>query len=109
MEDSLNSRDTRTVSAPFLLICPANTLPPGLAVIGMDSPVNTDESNWEFPVSITPSRGIFSPGLTIIIWPTSTDSGATSTYPVGVSITALSGLAANKALIDRRERDTAKS
>ncbi len=50
--------------------------------MGILSPVIMDSSTAEFPSTIIPSRGIFSPGLTTIISPTSTFSmGISASIP----------------------------
>ena len=77
MEDSSKSFVTLMLRTPILLIIPAKTVSPSLTVRGTDSPVNADVSTCELPSIISPSKGIFSPGLTTIISPIFTVSGDT--------------------------------
>ncbi len=57
---------------PVLLIDPAITVLPSSFSTGIDSPVKRDSSTEERPLVITPSTGIFSPGLIWIKSPTLT-------------------------------------
>ncbi len=65
-------------SRPSWLMVAPKASSPGLLLTGMDSPVAMDSSTELSPSTITPSVGIFSPGLTIIRAPTSTSWMGTS-------------------------------
>ena len=75
--DSPNSLVVRTVMAPVRLIHPLITSSPILPLRGTLSPVNAAVSSVVLPLTITPSIGTFSPGLTIISIPIATSSGST--------------------------------
>ena len=55
-----------TLIVPSLFNDPPMTLSPSFLYIGRDSPVKSDSSTLVSPLSISPSRGIVSPGLTKI-------------------------------------------
>ena len=59
---------------PFLFILAPIILSPIFFSTGILSPVSIDSSTEVIPSTTSPSTGIFSPGLTIIISPTSTSS-----------------------------------
>ena len=59
----------KTVIEPSLLTLPPITLSPSSLYIGKDSPVNKDSSTLVEPFIITPSKGIVSPSLIIILSP----------------------------------------
>ncbi len=106
MDDSPKSLVTRIISTPVRLIMPAKTVSPTFTERGIDSPVKAEVSTCELPSKISPSSGIFSPGLTKIRSPTLTSSGETIfTEPFTFRL-ALSGRTAKSALIERRERLT---
>ena len=80
--DSPNSFVVRIFNRPVMLIHPLMTSSPTLASRGTLSPVRALVFSVVFPSSITPSIGIFSPGCTTMIVPTSTSSGSTcSSFP----------------------------
>ncbi len=63
---------------PVLLRVAPITVPPAPFSTGMLSPVIMDSSIAELPSTTTPSTGIFSPGRTTTISPTTTSSTGTS-------------------------------
>ena len=78
---------------PFLLIVAPVTLSPRFFSTGIDSPVNIDSSIEVDPKVITPSKGIFCPGLTTAISPTFISSiGVFTSIP---SINNIASLAPN--------------
>ena len=60
------------VKVPLVLMVEPTTLSPFFLVTGILSPVTIDSSIVVDPSTITPSTGIFSPGLTRMISPTLT-------------------------------------
>ena len=67
--DSLASLVTLTVNKPLILIQPESTISPFVTFTGTDSPVRIFVSIVEAPDNTSPSSGILSPGLMIIISP----------------------------------------
>ena len=77
---------------PVRFSVPEMTLSLNALSTGADSPVRAAWLTELSPSMMTPSKGIFSPGLTMIISPTSTSSGDTSiSAPLRITV-ALSGL-----------------
>ena len=68
---------TRTVRRPDRFTQPLTTLSPACTSRGRASPVRATVFRLEEPVSTTPSRGTFSPGLMRMVSPTATSSGST--------------------------------
>ena len=58
------------VIVPLLLIVEPTTVSPTFLTTGILSPVTIDSSSVVTPSRISPSTGIFSPGLTRIMSPT---------------------------------------
>ncbi len=77
--DSPNSLVTWAVITPLKFIVPLKSSSPGTTSRGSDSPVKAEVSKVELPEISLLSRGIFSPGLIIIISPTFTLSGSVFT------------------------------
>ncbi|MPM30638.1 hypothetical protein SDC9_77188 [bioreactor metagenome] len=100
---------TFTVNKEFLLINPDNNSSPDLTVLKTDSPVKADVSTIELPSIITPSKGTFSPGLTIIKLPISTSSGSTTLIELPTFKFATSGFICIKSEIDFLDLPTAIS
>ena len=67
---------------------------------GSDSPVRADVSKAEYPLTISPSSGTFSPGFTIIISPGFTSSGETFSIFSPIFKFAKSGLMSIRSEID---------
>ena len=105
--DSPNSLFTWILNTPVWFINPLKTLSPVFAFLGTDSPVNAVVSSIDSPSITLPSRGIFSPGFTIIISPTFTSSGLTFNSAFSLKTFAKSGLIFIKFSIDFLELSTA--
>ena len=87
--DSSNSVVVRMRSTPVMLMEPLSTTSSGPTSRGLLSPVRALVFSALLPSTITPSSGIFSPGFTTMMLPTSTSSGST----VSVSPSSFSRLA----------------
>ena len=72
------TRVARKRNRPVLLSVPPMTSEPARFSTGMDSPVSMDSSTADAPSITSPSVGIFSPGFTMTVSPTITDSAGTS-------------------------------
>ena len=75
--DSPNSLVVRILRTPVRLIQPLITSSSLVTSLGKLSPVRAAVLSVEFPSSMIPSIGIFSPGKTVIISDTDTSSGET--------------------------------
>ena len=60
---------THILITPLVFMQPLTALSPGVNSRGIDSPVRADVSITALPSITLPSKGIFSPGFTIIISP----------------------------------------
>jgi hypothetical protein len=80
----------RKVIEPFLLMLAPMTLSPGPFSTGMLSPVSMDSSTAVRPLATSPSTGIFSPGLTRRMSPSSTSSiGISTSAPSRTTVAVL--------------------
>ena len=86
--DSSNSVVVRTFSTPVMLMLPESTSSSTPTSWGLLSPVRALVFSAELPSTITPSRGIFSPGCTTMMLPTSTSSGSTCSSSPSTSMLA---------------------
>ena len=75
--DSSNNLVTFIFRTPSQFIHPLEIASPAFTLFGIDSPVNADVSIEACPSVIMPSRGTFSPVLTVIMSPIFTLSGLT--------------------------------
>ena len=84
--DSPNSFVVRIFRRPLILMQPLMTSSPDSTSRGRLSPVRALVFSVELPSTTSPSIGIFSPGFTTMIVPTSTSSGSTaSSCPFSLS------------------------
>ena len=81
----------RMRKTPLWFKHPDTTLSPSSTSLGRLSPVRATVSRDDFPSTTMPSRGMRSPGRTIIILPTWTSEGATSFSTPSVTRRATSG------------------
>ena len=65
--DSPNAFSTRILITPFVLMQPLIALSLIVICRGTDSPVRAEVSKVDVPLSIVPSKGILSPGRTMIM------------------------------------------
>ena len=75
--DSSNSLVVRILRTPLKLMHPLITSSPTRTVLGTLSPVRALVLRELLPAVTMPSMGIFSPGETCMMLPTSTSSGST--------------------------------
>lgn len=74
-------------------MAPPMTLPPVFLPIGVDSPVNIASLTELSPSTMTPSAGIFSPGLTKTLSSTASSlSGTSFTLPSDITLWASEGI-----------------
>ena len=108
---STRSRILATVDSPYSfvvrifkifvrLIQPLMISSPTDTFLGTASPVRAFVSSMLLPSNTIPSRGIRSPGFTMIVSPTATSSGNTSSSTPSRRTTALSGLISIKDATD---------
>ena len=84
---------TAMVSEPSPLMAPPITLSSAFLVTGVDSPVSMASFTALSPSTMTPSAGIFSPGLISTLSSTaSSPSGTSFTLPSGMSLWASEGM-----------------
>jgi len=104
---SLKALVTLTLITPSIFIVPLITLSFTVTSFGTDSPVREEVLIELEPSIITPSRGIFSPGLTIIISLIFTSFGFTvNSFPSRMTL-AYSGFISIRFVIDFRLLPTA--
>ena len=107
--ESLARRVTLTSSAPSPLTVPAKTLSPGALSMGMDSPVTGAWSTPEFPLKMTPSIGMRTPGRTMTRSSSWSDStGSSCSFP-SRRTRAVLGARSARAPTARRARSSARS
>ena len=97
---SLYSLVTFTSSKPLVLMLPDSTSSPVETLVSLLSPVKALVFNLASPLTIIPSRGIFSPCLMIIISFIFTSSGSTLVVVLFSFKLAYSGLISIRSLID---------
>ena len=95
---------TRTISAPWPLMVPANTSSPGSLAAGIDSPVIGAWFTSLCPDDTTPSSGTFSPGLITTTSPRAMPSTGTRTSRPSRRTRASFGDNSMSALMARRAR-----
>jgi hypothetical protein len=106
---SLPVRVARNSKLPVRTMVAPTTSSPGPLSTGRLSPVIIDSSMAEAPVSISPSTGIFSPGLTRTVSPGATSSTGTSTSEPSRTTVAVRGARSARRLIAWEARPLARS
>ena len=95
---------TSTSSTPVWLMQPLMISLPACTARGMDSPVSAEVSSSPSPFRMIPSSGTRSPGRTMMVSPTSTSSGNTSSSAPSRRTHAVSGRMSMREEMERRER-----
>ncbi len=94
-------------SSPEMFTHPEITSSPTVTSRGRLSPVSATVLRLELPSRTVPSSGIFSPGFTTMVSPTSTVSGATVVTSPPRSTLAVSGRMSIRCEMDSRLRPSA--
>ena len=111
MRDEYNMRRrlvVRSFSRPSPFTQPLMISLPGCTKRGLLSPVRAAVSTSALPSSTVPSRWIFSPGSTTMVWPGCTVSGSASVRPSFACTRTVSGFCSSIPLMDLRLFCTAR-